>query len=134
MLIDGANQLHGVRALLWLVRRWPALRREMTATEGYLAHRLWFAFPLTMGVTSWWADDNAVYRFAHQPEHLRLWRWATGPGRSRGGWLARYRYVDGGPLWGNGVEVMMQRLAGIVGPASGVPPALPTEDRQRSGE
>jgi hypothetical protein len=122
VMIDGANQFQSPAALWWVVRHWPALRKEMTGARGYIAHRIWYAFPLTLGITSWWEDENAAYRFAHLPVHYTFWRWAASGGKTKGGWLASYRYVSGGPLWGNGVEAMMGRLHGFVPPPSAKPP------------
>jgi hypothetical protein len=126
-LLDGANELSGPLAMLWVARRWPALRRELVGARGYIGHRLWFAWPWTVGVTTWWQDEAAAYRFAHMPQHLRLWAWAAGTGRTRGGWLAHYRYVRGGPLWGNGVQSLATRFANHV-PAPPGAPARPVVD------
>jgi heme-degrading monooxygenase HmoA len=120
-LLDGANELTGVRAVIWLVRQWPALQRELMDSRGYLGHRLWFAWPWTIGLTTWWRDEAAVYRFAHLPQHRRVWAWGAEPGHTNGGWLAHYRFVRGGPLWGNGVRVMASRFAGYVPDPSGAP-------------
>ena len=127
-MIDGANELSGVRAFWWVVRRWPALRRELTTTPGYVAHRLWYAFPFTFGLVTWWDDEAAAYRFAHRPVHLQFWEWATDPAHTRGGWLAHYRYLRGGALWGNGVTAMMRRLSAY-SPAPGRPPRRPRAPR-----
>lgn len=125
VLLDGANQFASARAAWWVIRRWPSLRREMTSARGYIAHRVWYAFPLTLGITSWWEDENAAYRFAHLPVHREFWLWAVSPGRTRGGWLATYQYSNGGALWGNGVEAMTRRLGGVTPPASNQPPRQP---------
>ncbi len=124
-MIDGANQFQGPASLWWAVRHWPALRKEMTGARGYIAHRVWYVFPLTLGITSWWQDENAAYRFAHLPVHRTFWRWAASGGKTKGGWLASYRYVSGGPLWGNGVESMMSRLGAFVPAPSRKPPNGP---------
>src|SRR5437899_2299601 len=87
-LLDGANEFSGPWAMLWVASRWPALRRELVGARGYIGHRVWFGWPWTIGVTSWWQDEAAAYRFAHLPQHLRLWAWAAQTGRTRGGWLA----------------------------------------------
>ncbi len=121
-LLDGANELSGPLAVLWTARHWPALKRELVGAPGYIAHRLWFAWPWTIGVTTWWQDEAAAYRFAHMPQHLRFWTWAADTGRTRGGWLAHYRYVRGGPLWGNGVQSLATRFADHVPAPSGAPP------------
>jgi len=89
VIIDGANQFQGAASLWWVVRHWPALRKEMTAARGYIAHRIWYAFPLTLGITSWWEDENAAYRFAHLPVHRIFWRWRHRLARPKAaGWQA----------------------------------------------
>jgi hypothetical protein len=129
VLVDGANELSGPRALWWVIRRWPALRRELQNAPGYVAHRLWFEHWFTVGLTTWWVDERSVYRFARMPVHVDFWRWASGSRGTKGGWLASYRFVRGGPLWGNGVESMMARLGDFVPEASGEPPPPPPRDR-----
>ncbi len=129
VLVDGANELSGPRALWWVMRRWPALRRELESAPGYVAHRLWYKPVLTVGLTTWWTDEKSVYRFAHMPTHLEFWRWASRSGSTRGGWLATYRYERGGPLWGNGVESLMSRLGDFVPEATGEAPPPPPRDR-----
>jgi len=104
VLADGANEFDGLLALLQAAMRWRGLRREMRDAPGYVAHHLWFAWPTTVGIFSWWEDEASAYRFAHLPAHLEFWEWATKPGHTRGGWLAFYGFGHGGPLWGNGVR------------------------------
>ena len=122
VMVDGANEFGGVAALWWVIRRWPQLRLEMTGARGYVAHRIWYGFPLTLGITSWWADENAAYRFAHLPVHREFWGWAASGGNTKGGWLAFYRYTNGGPLWGNGVKAMVRRLGRFVPAPPNQPP------------
>ena len=121
-LLDGANELTGLRALVWVAVHWPKLQREMTSAPGYIAHRAWFSWPWTVGLTSWWADEASAYRFAHLPEHRRFWTWGSKARNTRGGWLAHYRYARGGPLWGNGVRAMTTRLASWTPAATDKPP------------
>jgi hypothetical protein len=128
VLLDGANELAGVRQLWWVIRHWPALRGGMKASAGYIKHRLWFVPPRTIGLTSWWDDAGAAYRFAHSPAHLLFWRWGAEPGHTKGGWLAVYRYVEGGPLWGNGVESMVRDFGDRVPPPSNQPARVPPPD------
>jgi fumigallin biosynthesis monooxygenase-like protein len=127
VLFDGATEFAGLRAVAWAAWHWPALRRELVGSTGYLAHRMWFALPWTVGLVTWWEDAPSAYRFAHGPAHLRFWRWAAAPGHTRGGWLAQYRYAEGGALWGNGVRPVVARLGRHVGaPSHG--PARPPRD------
>jgi hypothetical protein len=133
-LIDGANELRGPRALWWVVRRWPALRRELTGADGYVAHRLWYALPFTVGLTTWWTEERLARRFAHMPVHLEFWKWANRTGATTGGWLATYRYESGGPLWGNGVDAMMKRFGSFVDPPSKEPPRPAPADRRADRE
>ena len=131
VLADGANEFGGPLALLEAAWRWPGLRREMLSARGYVGHRLWIAFPFTIGLHSWWEDEAAAYRFAHLPNHLEFWEWARRPGRTRGGWLAFYAYAHGGPLWGNGVTAMVRRFGRFTPAPTGAPPQ-PTPRQRRS--
>jgi hypothetical protein len=130
VLADGANEFGGMVAILQAARRWPALRREMQNAKGYVSHRLWIAFPFTVGIFSWWEDEASAYRFAHLPAHLEFWEWATTPGRTRGGWLAFYAFDHGGPLWGNGVRKQVLNFGRFTTPPDGAPPkATPAQRR-----
>jgi hypothetical protein len=97
----------------------------MKSSPGYIKHRLWFVVPRTIGLTSWWEDAGAAYRFAHSPAHLLFWHWGAEPGHTRGGWLAIYKYVEGGPLWGNGVEAMVRDFGSRVPAPSNQPARMP---------
>ena len=123
-LFDGATEFAGLKGVLWAMWHWPALRRAMKDTPGYLAHRLWYGFPYTIGLVTWWKDEAAAYRFSRTPSHLAFWSYAAQGPTTRGGWLAHYRYVRGGPLWGNGVRAMTSRLGGLG------PPPTDTRPRQ----
>jgi len=125
VLVDGANEVSKVRHLWWVIRHWPTLRRGLRSSPGYIRHRVWFVPPRTIGLTTWWEEVGAAYRFAHSPAHLLFWRWGAEPGHTRGGWLAVYRYVEGGPLWGNGVESMVRAFGRHVPAASHDSPAAP---------
>ncbi len=105
----------------------------MSSVPGYVAHRLWWHMPLTIGLTSWWSDEKAAYRFAHMPVHLEFWAYAERKNATHGGWLAVYRLESGGPLWGNGVKAMMDRFGDFVGPSDDRPPQPTPADRRRSG-
>src|SRR5207244_2006906 len=67
VLADGANEFDGLFAMVQAAGRWPGLRREMRGAPGYVAHHLWFAWPTTVGILSWWEDEASAYRFAHLP-------------------------------------------------------------------
>jgi hypothetical protein len=136
VLADGANEFGSLLALVQAGLRWPALRRELTGAAGYVGHRLWYGFPYTVGLLTWWEDEAAAYRFAHLPAHLEFWEWATVPGNTGGGWLAFYGYDHGGPLWGNGVRRQVERFGRFTAAPSGEPPkGTPRqrrEERKRS--
>jgi hypothetical protein len=127
VLVDGANQLGGIRSIVWVLRHWPALRRELVRSPGYVHRHVWFRAPFTIGLMTWWESEAAAYRFAYSPEHLRFWRWGAESGTTDGGWLAIYRYAEGGPLWGTGVQERMRVFARFVPPPSGEPPSRPPE-------
>jgi heme-degrading monooxygenase HmoA len=129
VLLDGANELSGPRSMWWVLRNWPKLRREMRSAPGYVAHRLWYARPYTVGLLTWWADEKSAYAFARMPEHRRFWSWAADADVTNGGWLATYRYVHGGPLWGNGVASLATTFHGLVPEPSGKPAEPPPVDR-----
>ena len=131
VLADGANDFGGPVASLQAARRWPRLRRELTGARGYVSHRLWYRFPFTVGLMSWWEDEAGAYRFAHLPAHLEFWEWAAIPGRTNGGWLAFYAYAHGGPLWGNGVPIQVQRFGRFTPAPDGKPPR-PTPAQRRA--
>ena len=122
VLADGANEFGGLIALIQAGRRWPRLRREMVGAPGYVGHRIWYGFPYTIGLLTWWQDEASAYRFAHLPAHLEFWEWAQIPGKTVGGWLAFYAYAHGGPLWGNGVRRQVGRFGRFTPPPTDLPP------------
>ena len=122
VVADGANEFDGLVALIEAAWRWPGLRREMRGAAGYVSHRLWYSFPTTVGIFSWWEDEASAYRFAHLPAHLEFWEWATHPGHTRGGWLAFYAFAHGGPLWGNGVRKQVLDFGRFTHQPDGTPP------------
>jgi len=132
VVADGANEFDGLVALVEAAWRWPGLRREMRAAQGYVSHRLWYSFPTTVGIFSWWEDEASAYRFAHLPAHLEFWEWATRPGHTRGGWLAFYAFAHGGPLWGNGVRKQVLDFGRFTHQPDGAPPKG-TPAQRRSG-
>jgi hypothetical protein len=132
VVADGANEFDGLVALLEAAWRWPGLRREMRAAQGYVSHKLWYSFPTTVGILSWWEDEASAYRFAHLPAHLEFWEWATRPRHTRGGWLAFYAFAHGGPLWGNGVRKQVLDFGRFTHQPDGAPPKG-TPGQRRSG-
>jgi heme-degrading monooxygenase HmoA len=130
VLADGANEFDGLVAMLQAAKRWPQLRREMVGAPGYLTHHLWFSWPTTVGILSWWEDEASAYRFAHQPAHLEFWEWATRRGHTRGGWLAFYPLGHGGPLWGNGVQKRVTTFRRFTAAPTGAPPKATPRQRR----
>ncbi len=124
-MVDGANEFDGIRGLAGMLRRWPRLRRELVSTPGYVSHHVWYGFPTTIGLFTWWESEEALYAFARSHAHEEVWRWAASGGSTRGGWLVVYRMQRGGPLWGNGVERRVRTFRGFVRAPSGAPPDLP---------
>ena len=124
-LIDGANEFEGVRGIVGMLRRWPRLRRELTSAPGYVAHHIWFGFPTTIGLFTWWESEEALYAFAGSRAHHEMWRWAADGRSTRGGWLVVYRMQRGGPLWGNGVEQRVRTFRRFVRTPGGMPPDPP---------
>jgi len=105
ILVDGASHVRGLRGWIGLVRRWPALRKELISTDGYVAHRIYFAGPATIGLLTWWQSRTALVRFAHGTAHHEVWDWAVTRNTTKGGWLATYEMTGGGPLWGSGTPL-----------------------------
>lgn len=124
-LVDGATEFAGLRGLAGAIRRWPGLRRDLRATPGYVAHRLWFRPPVTIGLLTWWDTERGAYDFARSPSHTEIWRWAAEEQPTRGGWLAVYRLQHGGPLWGNGVAHRVGTFGRFVNAPSGHRPDPP---------
>lgn len=122
ILADGASHVRGVRGWIGLLRRWPRLRRELMASDGYVAHRIYIAGPTTIGLLTWWDSRKAMMKFAHGPAHHDVWQWAVRQNRTKGGWLTTYELRGGGALWGSGTP-----LVGIFGEHVPVSSAAPPE-------
>lgn len=105
ILADGASQVRGLRGWIGLVRRWPRLRRELMASDGYINHRIYITGPTTIGLLTWWDNRKSMMRFAHGPAHHEIWEWSVRRNGTRGGWLATYELQGGGALWGTGTPL-----------------------------
>lgn len=125
VLVDGATQVRGIRGWIGLIRRWPALRKELRASEGYVAHRLYLAGPTTVGLMTWWESRKALMRFAHGPRHHEVWDWAVRRNSTHGGWLATYQLAAGGPLWGSGTPLARVFSAHMQAPDAAPPQGCP---------
>ncbi len=108
ILSDGATEVRGWRGWIGLLRRWPKLRRELMAADGYVKHRIYLAGPTTIGLLTWWESRKSLMQFAHGPAHHEIWVWSVRDNRTKGGWLATYELKKGGALWGSGTP-----LAGV---------------------
>jgi hypothetical protein len=130
-VVDGANHMAGFRSLAWLLWKAPTIRRELVAAPGYVRHHLWYRWPLTVGLLSFWTDARSAYAYAHLPVHLSLWRRASRRDFTRGGWLAVYRFHNGGELWGDGVPAARQGFEHLIERPRRYreSPASPPEDR-----
>jgi heme-degrading monooxygenase HmoA len=126
-LVDGVTEFSGIGGLFGAARRWRRLRRDLVRTPGYVAHRLWYRFPTTIGLLTWWEEERGAYAFARSPAHLEIWRWAADGTPTRGGWLAVYRFAHGGPLWGNGVAHRVGAFGRFTRAPLGAPPDPPRD-------
>lgn len=122
ILADGASHVRGLRGWIGLLRRWPRLRRELMAAEGYVAHRIYIAGPTTIGLLTWWDSRKAMIQFAHGPTHHDVWEWAVRQKRTHGGWLTTYELKGGGALWGSGTP-LAQTFADRVPVTRAAPPS-----------
>ncbi|MBO0783200.1 MAG: hypothetical protein J2P37_30670 [Ktedonobacteraceae bacterium] len=92
----GATCFAGPLRLLGLYRRWRPLVKRLKQTPGYRGHRVWYRFPFTLGTIAFFADRDALLKFARSPEHASIMRWVMQPGNARGGFIRFYEVLPHG--------------------------------------
>src|SRR3712207_1605234 len=92
----GATRFAGSRALVGLVRRWLPMVRRMKRSPGYRGHKVWYAFPFTLGTIAFFDTRDDLLQFARSPEHAEIMRWVMRPGNARGGFIRLYEVLPSG--------------------------------------
>ncbi|MFI5836188.1 DUF4188 domain-containing protein [Micromonospora sp. NPDC051300] len=83
----GAMFIGGTRyasplVLLRLAPDWFRMVRDMRRMSGYRWHTVYWQFPLTLGTIAFFADRDAMLRFARTRHHRRLMAWLTDGNRN----------------------------------------------------
>ena len=86
----GATKFAGPLSFIPLARKWFPMVRRMKRSPAYRGHVIWYRFPFTLGTIAFFADREALLRFARCPEHAALMRWVMEPGNARGGFIRIY--------------------------------------------
>lgn len=86
----GATHFTGPVQMYQLYRRWRFLVQRLKHSPGYCGHRVWYQFPCTLGTIAFFADREALLRFARSAEHASIMRWVMLPGHARGGFIRLY--------------------------------------------
>ncbi|WBB71260.1 DUF4188 domain-containing protein [Micromonospora sp. WMMD1128] len=83
----GAMFIGGTRyasplVLLRLAPDWFRMVRDMRRMSGYRWHTVYWQFPLTLGTIAFFADRDAMLRFARTRHHRKLMAWLTDGNRN----------------------------------------------------
>src|SRR5512139_2785160 len=98
----GATRYRSPLAILRLVPAWLRMVRDLRRMSGYRWHTVYWEFPFTLGTIAFFADRDAMLRFARSRQHRRLMVWVTdGDRNATGGYIRLYTAEPDG--YSNGV-------------------------------
>jgi hypothetical protein len=98
----GATRYRGLFSLITLTLNWMRMVRDMKRMKGYLWHKVYWEYPLTLGTMAFFADRDALLRFARSRYHRKLMMWVTdGTKNATGGYIRLYNAEPGG--YSNGI-------------------------------
>ena len=80
----GGTRYAGVRPMLGLMRHWRRVRNAMQASEGYLGHHIWFRFPFTFGMMTFFETQQQMMAFSQNIRHEQAANWMYIPGVAEG--------------------------------------------------
>lgn len=87
----GATRYRGPLAILRLWPVWIRMVRDLKRMSGYRWHTVYWEFPFTLGTIAFFADRDAMLRFARSRHHRRLMMWVTdGTRHATGGYIRLY--------------------------------------------
>ncbi|MEO3747949.1 DUF4188 domain-containing protein [Plantactinospora sp. B5E13] len=87
----GATRYRGPLAILRLWPVWIRMVRDLKRMSGYRWHTVYWEFPFTLGTIAFFADRDAMLRFARSRHHRRLMVWVTdGTRHATGGYIRLY--------------------------------------------
>jgi len=87
----GATRYSGPLALVRLSVNYLRMVRDMKRMKGYLWHKVYWQFPLTLGAVAFFTDRDALLRFARSRHHRKLMLWLTdGRRNAKGGFIRLY--------------------------------------------
>jgi hypothetical protein len=98
----GATRYRSPLSILAHGLMWLRLVRDMKRMRGYLWHKVYWQFPLTLGTIAFYTDRDAMLVLARSRHHRRLMAWVTdGTRNATGGFIRLYRAEPGG--YSNGI-------------------------------
>jgi hypothetical protein len=98
----GATRYRGPLAILRLWPAWLRMVRDLRRMSGYRWHTVYWEFPFTLGTIAFFADRDAMLRFARSRHHRKLMTWVTdGTRNATGGYIRLYTAEPDG--YSNGV-------------------------------
>lgn len=83
----GANLYRTPIAMVMQIANWRKIARELRASDGYIWHRSYWRFPLSIGLVVGFRDRASLLRYARQDEHKRAMRWAYDERHLRAGFI-----------------------------------------------
>ncbi|MEO3928906.1 DUF4188 domain-containing protein [Micromonosporaceae bacterium B7E4] len=87
----GATRYRSPLAILRLWPVWLRMVRDLRRMSGYRWHTVYWEFPFTLGTIAFFADRDAMLRFARSRHHRRLMMWVTdGTRNATAGYIRLY--------------------------------------------
>ncbi len=99
----GATRYTGPRSMLRTIRTWGPMIRQMKRMSGYRWHTVYYKFPFTLGTIAFFADRDALLKFARSKHHRDLMCWLVDDGarNATAGFIRLYNAEPAG--YSNGV-------------------------------
>ncbi|GIM91871.1 DUF4188 domain-containing protein [Paractinoplanes toevensis] len=88
----GATRYRSPYSIFVLSLTWFRLVRQMRRMRGYCWHRVYWQWPFTLGTIAFFADRDAMLKFARSKHHRALMCWVTDHGtrHATGGYIRLY--------------------------------------------
>ena len=87
----GATRYAGLWSIVSHTRSFLRMSRDMKRMKGYRWHKVYWEFPFTLGTIAFFADRDAMLKFARTRTHRDLMCWVTdGTRNATGGFIRLY--------------------------------------------
>lgn len=90
----GANRYRTPHSMLTQLRNWRRIVHDLQSSDGYLWHRSYWRFPLTIGLVVAFRDRVSLLRYARHEEHQTAMRWSTDGEHVQAGFIRMHTPIE----------------------------------------